>query len=538
MEQSVIKNMVQENITNLFLDISENFKNKTNCKKNYIEYISSLLYLKYADSFAFERIYKERKNYYSVNLIDDTLEELRRKLHNPQLFANIRFQNIKITRPIGEENVLIPILEELYLLEQKKGILKERSKEIVAGAYERLIEICMQKKDILNTSGTTYTPKSITNLLASLIVKEKGVVFDPYCGTGNFLLSAYSKAIEVIGLEQEDCFYNICMTNLFLHDINNANIFNSYELPTEIEQNYDIILSNPPFSQKDWASSLNREELSLIHEMHLPLTATGDYAFVIRMLDRLKMDGKMAVILPQGVLFRNNEKYVRKYLIQHHYLEAIIGLPEKLFYDTKVSVIILVLTRQKIESGVLFIDASKCYESDKTINQLTKKGIEEISKTFHKKEEKENFSYVASLEEIEKNDYNLTIKRYIKEEITERVKVETHEILTELEKLEKETNILEDNINDVLGSLGLSEIFLHNKKEMKKKNNEINYKKIGETIRDVRKEKGYTQSEIAEEANITRIFLASLESGKSNVNLITLSKICDALGISLFDILK
>lgn len=460
MEQNAI-----ENVTRLFLEMSENFKTKTNCKKNYIEYISSLLYLKYADSIAFERIYNERKNDYSAELIDDTLKELRRKLENPKLFSNIKFKNIKNIRPMGEEKVLITILEKLYLLEKKLDLSKEETKKIVAKSYERLVEICFQQEDILNISGTIYTPKYITNLLANLIAKDKIVVFDPYCGTGNFLLSASSNAIKMIGLEEEDCLYNICMTNLFLHDINNANIFNYYEIPKIDESKYDCIISNPPFSQKNWGKILKTDFLSTIHHVPTSITVYGDYAFVLYMLDCLKEDGKIGVILPQGVLFRNNEKYVRKYLIQNNYIETVIGLPEKLFFNTKVSVIILILSKQKKNRDTLFIDASKCYKSVKANNQLTEEGIEEISRIYHNREIKENFSYRASIEEIDKNDYSLMIKKYIKEEPVKKVKIEKQEILTELEKLEKETTILENNINNVLDSLGLFDIFNHNKKE-------------------------------------------------------------------------
>ena len=380
-----------EIINRLFLRIAEDFKTQTNCKTNYIEYISSLLYLKYRIPIQFETLYRERNKPYLDCFIDDLLKELRCVEENTILFSNIRFQDIKTIKPIQKEKILVSIIEILYSLEDRFQYSDEETKKLVAMAYENLIETCISKNDIVMDTDTTYTPKFLTDLLVRLVVDTKGTFYNPYCNSGNFLISAFEKVYQMVADEQGTFFYNLCMTNLYLHSCNNATINTFYEIGN-FHQQYDYIVANSPFSKRNWIEDMECEDASIIQDAGLPSTAFGDYAFVIHMLTFLKESGTMGVILPHGTLFRKNEEYVRKYLIKEEYVDAIIGLPENLFYHTRISVIILILSKCKKNRGVLFIDASHKYRSGKGTNYLTEEMVQEIIDVYKSRKNEENMS--------------------------------------------------------------------------------------------------------------------------------------------------
>ena len=341
------------------------------------------------------------------------------------------------------------IIENIYFL--------DNDKLMIVDAYQYILEEIIKKNDIIKEKWEFYTPLCITNLISDMIVNNDSYIFDPHCGSGNLLISACRNGKnKVVGIEREVSIYNICMTNLLLHNIDNTHIMTQeYIVDTNIE--YDIILSNPPFSQKNWMHEFDESDLRYIYKYGLRETSVADYAYVLRMLNHLSKEGKMAVVLPLGVLFRENEKHVRKNLIKDNWIDAIIGLPENLFYSNRIAVIILVLSKCKTDDKVLFIDASREYINYRKNNVLTEKMKNKIVNIYNNRDEKiieqENCFYLASKKEIEDNDFNLSINRYVRLNSYKKRSINREEILKNINKLESEKLSLESKISDILKSL-------------------------------------------------------------------------------------
>lgn len=538
-------NSTQIKINQVLCDICNAFKLNTNIKKNYIEYISALLYIKYINHFNknidinFEIIYKERKNYYITEIIDNELDNLRSKLKNESLFSNIKFKNVSIYRNMGEASFLETIIECIYKLESFIKDNESNKEDIIAKAYEYMLENIVMKDDITKQQKEFYTPSFITNIMASITMQEHTKnVFDPYCGSGNFLLSAnQNKKIDTIGIEKELNIYNICMTNLLLHNIDNHNITCKDTIIKEKEK-YDVILANPPFAQRNWINAMNAEDISYIFKSGLNATSVADYAYVLSMFNHLRDGGRMAVILPHGVLFRENELYVRRKLIENNCIETIIGLPENIFYGNRMSVIILVVSKNKKDDKVLFVDASKEYINERKNNILTEEMQKDLIDICINRKEVKYRSHLASIDEIGENSFNLTIKRYVKEEAIKKVKEEKRDIIMKLEKLEKEKGIIEENINDVLEALDIQEVFERKREDDNIIIGNIDYERIGNNIKKAREKEKYTQEEMAEKLDMSIAFLSRIERGTSHVNLKRLGQICDILNVPISDILK
>lgn len=444
---------ISQRVKHLLLEICEEFKLTTNITKNYIEYISVLLYLKYLENGKhFYIIYMEREDVRRVaKIIDDMVELVRSHLENKILFSNIQFETIIKSQEYQKRNFLKLLIEKIYSLDTIIGEAKSESKKIVAKAYEYLLEELVKKGDIIKNKEF-YTPFSITNLMSSIIDMGGKDIFDPNCGTGNFFISACQNAQKVVsGIENDISIYNICITNLFLHNINHMHIM--YQTQIAKNEKYHMILTNPPFSQKHWTNKMSQEDLSYIVRNGLSINSVGDYAYVLSMLNHLTDDGRMAVVLPHGVLFRQNEKYVRKSLI--NYIDAIIGLPENLFYSNRISVIILILCKQKKEDNILFIDASKEYVNNRKNNVISDEIQKRIIYTYQKRRNIEHYSYVAGIEEIKQKQFDLSIKKYIEAEKAKIIKLSKKNVLKELKQLETKKANLEKQINEVLKSINL-----------------------------------------------------------------------------------
>lgn len=524
--------MNEQEINYELLRIVKYFKEKTSVKINYLEYISALLYLEYQEQIenTFDNIYLNRDNFYITEIIDKELERLRKDLNLPRLFRNVNFKNIIINRNIGERSPFKNIIESFYLLEKKVSPFKEESRKLLAKAYEYILEECMKNNEIVKEEEC-YTPESISNLMAKLIKSNSKNLFDPFCGSGNFFISAnQEKKLHLFGIESNDGIYNICMTNLLLHDINNHHIYNNKEELEGKEKKFDVILSNIPFSKKNWQEVMSEEDKKFIRSFDLPSSSVGDYAYVLSMFNHLEDKGVMAVVLPHGVLFRKQETGVRKKLLP--YIKAIIGLPENLFYNTRIAVIILVLSKEKNNENILLIDASKEYISTRKNNKLLNETIKKIIDVYNHNQEIEDFSKFIRFEEIEENDFNLTIKRYFKkEEKNNIVKKET--ILDELKSLEEEKCILEANIKDVLKALNIE----GTGNDYQRKNDYHIKEIIASNLKKIRKEKGYTQSEFANFLEISKGYYSMIEVGCINLSIPMVEMICDKLKISIIDLI-
>ena len=224
---------------------------------------------------------------------------------------------------------------------------------------------------------------------------------------------------------------------------------------------FEAIVANPPFSAKWSANPLHLSDDRFSQYGKLAPKSKADYAFVTHMIHHLDENGTMAVVLPHGVLFRgSSEGHIRRYLIEdRNYLDAVIGLPANIFYGTSIPTCILVFKKCREDSEhVLFIDASHEYEKAKNQNYLNEQNIEKIISTFKNRSTIDKYSYLATLEEIEENDYNLNIPRYV-DTFEEEERVDLDSVSDELKKLNEAIVSTDEEIAKFCDELGISTPF-------------------------------------------------------------------------------
>ena len=216
-----------------------------------------------------------------------------------------------------------------------------------------------------------------------------------------------------------------------------------------------VVTANPPFSLDKWGH--DQAENDPFHRFHrgVPPKTKGDYAFISHMIETLKpVTGRMGVVVPHGVLFRgSSEGKIRQQLIEENLLDAVIGLPEKLFYGTGIPAAILIFKKHKSDDSVLFIDASREYQSGKNQNSLSADNIAKIVATYQARANVDKYAYVASLKDIQDNDYNLNIPRYV-DTFEEEAEIDLMAVRAERVQLQSELAVLESQMAHYLEELG------------------------------------------------------------------------------------
>jgi len=302
--------------------------------------------------------------------------------------------------------------------------------DLLGDAYEYLMRHFATESG--KSKGQFYTPSEVSRILAKVVGISKDTpqdmsVYDPTCGSGSLLLKASDEAprgLTIFGQENDVATAALARMNMILHSTETADIWkdNTLALPHWKNkagglQTFDFAVANPPFSYKSWSNGLNVDNDPYGRfEYGAPPDKNGDYAFLLHIIKSLKSTGKGAVILPHGVLFRGNaEADIRRNLIRQGYIKAIIGLPANLFYGTGIPACVIVMDKENAHSrkGIFMVDASKGFMKDGNKNRLRHQDIHRVVDTFTKQLEMERFSRMVSFVEIEKNDYNLNIPRYI-----------------------------------------------------------------------------------------------------------------------------
>ncbi|AWV97700.1 type I restriction-modification system subunit M [Arcticibacterium luteifluviistationis] len=346
------------------------------------------------------------------------------------LFEDLDLTSSKLGKSENDKNgLIVKVLSHLDLIDFD---LENTESDVLGDAYEYLIGKFASGAG--KTAGEFYTPQQVSSVLAQLVTvgKEKlRSVYDPTCGSGSLLLRVAKEVKEVVGFygqEMNPTTYNLCRMNMIMHDVHykKFDIKNedTLERPQHLDQTFEAIVANPPFSAKWSASPLFISDDRFSNYGKLAPSSKADFAFVQHMVHHLDDNGTMAVVLPHGVLFRGAaEGHIRKYLIKDcNYLDAVIGLPANIFYGTNIPTCILVLRKKRDSQSekVLFIDASQHFEKVKTQNMLRAEDIDKIITTYGayrnsewEEAEIEKYSHVAALEEIAENDYNLNIPRYV-----------------------------------------------------------------------------------------------------------------------------
>jgi type I restriction enzyme M protein len=399
------------------------------------------------------------------------------------VFQDISFNSTKLGDEQQKNDILRHLLEdfakpELNLRPSRVGAL-----DIIGNAYEFLI------KNFASTSGKKagefYTPPEVSTLMAQLMDPQEGEeISDPTCGSGSLLLKVGrlirertgSRKYALYGQEAIGSTWALAKMNMFLHGEDNHRIEwgDTIRNPKLLDgeaawdpfsavrgkkkpaseppikpaslKHFDIVVANPPFSLEKWGHEGAEADTFSRFRRGVPPRTKGDYAFILHMIETMKpRSGRMAVVVPHGVLFRGAaEGRIRKQLIDENLLDVVIGLPEKLFYGTGIPAAILVFRKKKVDDKVLFIDASRDYRDGKNQNFLRDADLARIVDTVQARHSVDKYAYLASPAEIAGNDYNLNIPRYVDtfEEEAEidlvAVRKERLELKAELAKLEEQ----------------------------------------------------------------------------------------------------
>ena len=339
--------------------------------------------------------------------------------------------------------------------------------EILGNAYEYLIGQFASETG--KKAGEFYTPQAVSKILTRIAIagqeNKKGLsVYDPCMGSGSLLLNAkkYStdpRNIKYYGQELNTSTYNLARMNMFMRGIapENQNLRNADTLdadwPTGEETEFDMVLMNPPYSAK-WSAAAGflQDERFSDYGVLAP-KSKADYAFLLHGLYHLKNSGTMAIVLPHGVLFRGAEKKkIREKLLRSGNIYAVIGLPANLFYNTSIPTCIVVLKKHRDGRDVLFIDASKKFNKGKKQNEMTDEHINAVLDLYEKRETIEKDSFLASFEDLEKNDFNLNIPRYV-DNFEEEEQIDLSDLLSEMKQTDAELETVQNEFASLLHEL-------------------------------------------------------------------------------------
>ncbi len=340
------------------------------------------------------------------------------------------------------------------------GLIKEIDKadllnsdaDVLGNAYEYLIGEFASETG--KKAGEFYTPQAVSKILTRIAIAgqetKKGLsVYDPCMGSGSLLLNVKKYAadpgyIKYYGQELMTSTYNLARMNMFLHGIvpENQKLRNGDTLdsdwPVGEETDFNMVLMNPPYSAK-WSAAAGflQDERFSDYGVLAP-KSKADYAFLLHGLYHLKSNGTMAIVLPHGVLFRGAaEGKIREKLLRAGNIYAVIGLPANLFYNTPIPTCIVVLKKHREGRDVLFIDASRKFEKGKKQNTMTDEHIDSVIDLYNKRETVEKESFLADFEELEKNDFNLNIPRYV-DNFEKEEEIDLNALLSSMKQTEEE----------------------------------------------------------------------------------------------------
>lgn len=378
------------------------------------------------------------------------------------LFSDMDLGSTRLGNTVKDRTNLIS--KVMVHLSELPFVHSDMEIDMLGDAYEFLIGRFAANAG--KKAGEFYTPQQVSKSLAKIVTHGRDKlrnVYDPTCGSGSLLLRVGKEAevYNYYGQERNNTTYNLARMNMLLHNVRyeNFDIQNgdTLENPAFVGDQFEAVVANPPYSAKWSADSKFNDDERFSGYGKLAPKSKADFAFIQHMVHYLEDEGTMAVVLPHGVLFRGAaEETIRKYLIQEkNYLDAVIGLPANIFYGTSIPTCILVFKKcREADDDILFIDASNDFEKGKNQNNLTDENVEKIIETYTKRETVDKYSYNAKLEEIEENDYNLNIPRYV-DTFEEEEPVDIDQVQKDLAQIDKEIAEVEEEINGYLKELGV-----------------------------------------------------------------------------------
>lgn len=472
----------------------------------YKDYALAMLFLKYLSDLSAKQLEKYKKRFgsdkkrieekmkrdrfylpkntnfdyiYSINEQDNIGEEINKVLHRIEdanknklegVFS-IDFNSEATLGKLEQRNRMIRnLIHDFHKID-----LREAGDDVIGNAYMYLIE--KFGADAGKKAGEFFTVRSVAQLVAQLAQPKRGDrICDPANGSGGLLLLAGeevekqgSKNYALYGQESKGSTYQLARINMFLHGMDSARLEwgdtlnNPLLVQNDKLMKFDVVIANPPFSLKKWGAENAESDKYNRFFRGIPPKNKGDYAFVTHMVETAKpKTGRVAVIVPHGVLFRGSvESRIREAFLRENIIDAVIGLPAGLFQTTSIPVAVLIVDRSREKGGknekkkdILFIEASKEFKPGKAQNTLTQENIDKIYNTYAKRKKMKKFSRKVSFKEIEENDFNLNITRYV-DTFEEEPEIDISANLKKLKKLEPQLKKLEKEMAKHLKELGI-----------------------------------------------------------------------------------
>lgn len=384
------------------------------------------------------------------------------------IFLGIEINSNKLGKTTIERNKkLINIMDTIASI--NLGSFENSDIDIFGDAYEFMM--AQYASNAGKSGGEYFTPQEVSKLLTKLAIGNKTKiknVYDPACGSGSLLLQAE----KILGHENiKDGFYgqesnittyNSCRMNMFLHNVN----FDKFHIKHgdtlidpqhSLDQKFELVVSNPPYSIK-WEGKNNP---ILINDLRfsppgvLAPTSKSDYAFILDALYHLDINGAAVIVCFPGIFYRGGaELKIRKWLVQNNHVAGLIALAPNLFYGTPISTVIMILSKSKVDSKIMMIDASDLFEKDTNQNKLSENNINQIVDTFLNKKEIEHFSKNVDLKDVEANNFDLSISKYVEPKIVEEVidikalNKEIEETTQRVDQLRKEIDLIVKELED------------------------------------------------------------------------------------------
>lgn len=382
------------------------------------------------------------------------------------LFDDFDVNSNKLGSTVAKRNErLVKLLDGIAAM--NLGSVKDHDIDAFGDAYEYLMT--MYASNAGKSGGEFFTPADVSILLTRLGTVGKSTinkVYDPACGSGSLLLKAAQllgkDAVTngYFGQEINITTYNLCRINMFLHDVG----FDKFSIECEDtltnpqhwdDEPFELIVSNPPYSVK-WAGDDNP---LLINDPRfapagvLAPKSKADLAFIMHSLSWLAPNGTAAIVCFPGIMYRGGaEKKIRKYLVDNNYIDCVIQLPSNLFFGTSIATCIMVLKKGKTDNKILFIDATNECVKVTNNNKMTQENLDKIVEGYTNRKEEAHFSHLASFEEIETKEYNLSVSTYVEAEDT-REKIDIVELNAEIEKIVAREQILRDEIAKIIAEI-------------------------------------------------------------------------------------
>lgn len=430
------------------------------------------------ETSSFDYLYQHRTADNIGELIDMALADIedanREKMSSEDgssIFRNISFNSANLGEPKEKNARLKNLLTDFSELTLDESHLENN--DIIGDAYMYLVSTFASESG--KKAGEFFTPAEVSTLLARLTKSKPGArICDPACGSGSLLIKAGkevgSNNFSLYGQEVNGSTWALAMMNMFLHGFDNAVIRwgDTLRNPKLKEDDrlmkFDTVVANPPFSLDKWGADEAAHDPYNRFWRGIPPKSKGDWAFISHMIEVAREgSGKVGVVIPHGVLFRGaSEGKIRQQVIDENLLEAVIGLPANLFFGTGIPAAIAIFNKGKATDHVLFVDASREYESGKNQNRLRPQDIDHIVAVYRQFTAgqlepgvvEERYAFVATPADIRENDYNLNIPRYV-DTFEEEAEVDIPAVQREIDALERELAQVQAQMNDYLKELGI-----------------------------------------------------------------------------------